>query len=193
MEDHHVIDNWARRDAGLVAALLLVGVIGGAPRLAAQQDTTGQAHTVTLDQAINLALQTQPAIIQAEGNLDVAHANQRQALGSFLPSITASGNMSQSSNTRINATTGIPQTFPGGVSYSTGLNASLVLFNGFARFAQTRSANATAASADAALTNQKFQVILQTKQAFFNALAAVDLVSAAQTSSRPAAASARTR
>ena len=176
-----MIDSLGTRGARLVAAVLLVGLTGGVQRLAAQQDTTGGARTVTLDEAINMALQTQPAVIQAEGDVDMAHAGQREALGSFLPSLNANGNMSQSSNTRINATTGIPQTFPGGVSYSTGLSASLVLFNGFARLAQTRSANATATSADAALTNQKFQVILQTKQAFFNSLAAADLVSAAQT------------
>jgi outer membrane protein len=180
MEDYHVIDKWARRDVRLVAALLLVGLIGGARHLAAQQDTT-QGRRVTLDEAINLALQTQPAIIQAEGNLDVAHASQREAIGSYLPSLSFSSGMSQNSPDRWNPQTQQYITGQKSVSYSTGLNASLTIFDGFSRLAQTRAANATAASADAALTTQKFQVILQTKQAFFNALAAADLVSAAQT------------
>jgi outer membrane protein len=187
-----VIDRLAHRGAWLAAALLGVGLIG-APQLAAQQDTTGQVRTVTLDEAINLALQTQPAIIQAEGNLDMAHASQRVAVGNFLPSVSVNSSVSQNSSNRFNSATQQIVSAPPSTSYSGGLSASLTLFNGFARIAQRRSANATAASADAALTSQKFQVVLQTKQAFFNALAAVDLVSAAQTSWRPAAAFARTR
>jgi outer membrane protein len=174
-----VIDRSATQGAWL-AAVLVAGLIG-APQLAAQQDTAPQVRTVTLDQAVDLALQTQPAVIQAEGNLDVAHANQRAALGNFLPSINANSSVSQNSSNRFNSATQQIVSAPPSTSYSGGLSASLTLFNGFARIAQRRSANATAASADASLTSQKFQVILQTKQAFFNALAAVDLVSAAQT------------
>ena len=176
-----MIDRLVVRGARLATAALLVGLIGGAPRLAAQQDTSGQVRAVTLDEAINLALQTQPAIIQAEGNLDVAHASQREAIGSYLPSLSFSSGMSQNSPDRWNPQTQQYITGQKSVSYSTGLNASLTIFDGFSRLAQARAANASAASADAALTTQKFQVILQTKQAFFNALAAADLVSATQT------------
>ncbi len=173
-----MIDRLAIHGARAVAALLVVGLIG-APRLAAQQDTA-QARTVTLDEAINMALQTQPAIIQAEGNLDIAHASQREAIGNYLPSLNFNSGMSQNSPNRWNSQTQQYITGQKSVSYSTGLSASLTIFDGFSRLAQARAAKATAASADAALTNQKFQVVLQTKQAFFNALAAGDLMSAAQ-------------
>ncbi len=157
---------------GLGIAVLL----GSARPLAAQERTVG------LEEAITLALQAQPAIIQAQGNVDVAHASQREALGSWLPTLSASSNVAQNSPNRINNQTGqLAQTPSPSTLYSGGLNASLVVFDGFSRFAQGRSANATAASADAALTNQRFQVILQTKQAFFNALAAVELVKVTQT------------
>ena len=176
-----MIDSLTARGARLVAAVLLATLAGGAQRLVAQQGTTGGVRAVTLDEAINLALQTQPAIIQAEGNLDVAHASQREALGAYLPSLSLSSGLSQNSPNRWNSQTQQYITGQKSVSYSTGLSASLTIFDGFSRLAQTRAANASAASTDAALTNQKFQVILQTKQAFFNSLAAGDLVSAAQT------------
>lgn len=137
---------------------------------------------MTLEEAIAMALQAQPAIVQAEGNLDVAHAGQREAWGNLLlPSVSASSGISQGSNNKVDATTGQIRNLPPLVSYSTGLNASLVLFDGFSRWSQTRAARATAASADASLTNQRFQVILQTKQAFFSAVSAAELVKVTQT------------
>jgi outer membrane protein len=170
------------RPSWLKAIVAVVGVAAMGPRLAAQQQAAEpQERTVTLEQAVDLALQTQPAIIQAEGNVDIAHASQRAAIGSYLPSVNFSSGMSQNSPNQWNAQT---QSYTVGqkrVSYSTGLSASLTIFDGFSRLAQSKAANATAASADAQLTSQKFQVILQTKQAFFNALAAADLVKADQT------------
>jgi outer membrane protein TolC len=155
----------------LIAAL----AVGGRPLQA-------QERTVTLEEAIAMALQAQPAIVQAEGNLDVAHAGQREAWGNLLlPSVSASSGISQGSNNKVDATTGQIRNLPPLVSYSTGLNASLVLFDGFSRWSQTRAARATAASADASLTNQRFQVILQTKQAFFSAVSAAELVKVTQT------------
>ena len=145
-----MINRFATRGARLVAAMLLAGGIGGARQLVAQQDTTGQVRTVTLDQAINLALQTQPAIIQAEGNLDVAHAGQRQALGNYLPTVSFNSGMSQNSPDRWNPQTQQYITGQKSVSYSTGLSASLTIFDGLSRLAQSKAANATAASADAA-------------------------------------------
>jgi outer membrane protein TolC len=142
---------------------------------------SAQTRTVTLEDAITLALRTQPAVIQAQGDLDVAYAGRRQAIGSFLPTLTATSGLNQASTTRTEATSQQVVTVPQRVSYSTGLNASLVLFDGFSRFAETRAAGASIASADASLTDQKFQVMLQTKQAFFGALAAAELVRVSET------------
>ncbi|HEX9581478.1 MAG TPA: TolC family protein [Gemmatimonadales bacterium] len=140
-----------------------------------------QHPTVTLDEAIALALRIQPGIVQARGDLDVAHASQREAIGNYLPTLSANSSMSQNSSNRWNPQTQQFLSQPRSVSYSTGLNASLLIFDGFSRLAQAKAAGATTASADASLTNQRFQVILQTKQAFFNALAAADLVLVSQT------------
>jgi outer membrane protein TolC len=130
-----------------------------------------QTPTVTLEDAIE----------RARGQVANAEAGRRQAFGNWLPSINGSTGYSTNSTERFDERT---QTFVSGASqsYSAGLSASIQLFDGFSRLAENRSANADLASADAALVNQEFQVILQTKQAFFNALAANELVLVAQRS-----------
>jgi outer membrane protein len=163
------------RRAGRLA-LLLAGVSMSGLRAAA-----GQERTVTLEEAIRLALQVQPAVVQARGDVDVARAGQREAIGGYLPTVSFSSSLSQNSPDRWNPQTQQYITGQRSVSYSTGLSASLLIFDGFSRMAQTKAAGATAASAEASLTNQRFQVILQTKQAFFNALAAAELVKVTQT------------
>ena len=67
---------------------LLVPVFSG--------DTWAQSKTLTLDDCIEMALQTRLSIIRARGEEDRAKANQRWALGSFLPRVSASYNYSKS-------------------------------------------------------------------------------------------------
>ena len=57
----------------------------------------------------------------------------------------------------------------------------MVIFDGFRRSATNRSADADITSANAALSDQRFEVVLATKRIFFNALAGMDLVRVAQT------------
>jgi len=163
-------------------ALPLLAVLAVVPgTLSAQAPTTGQVPTVTLDEAIELSLRVLPAVIQARGAVTSAHASQREVVGSWLPTVNSSGSWSRNSTTtRIDPTTQTEVSSPP-YSYSAGWNASLQLFDGFRRFAQGRSASADMESANANLTNQQFQVTLQVKQAFFNALAADDLIRVSQT------------
>jgi len=135
-----------------------------------------QEASVTLQQALDMARKVNPAIIQAEGNLDNAGASKLQAFGAWLPTLSASsGYSTQPGRERLDPTTNSIIT-PTSSSANAGLSASLQIFNGFRRIAENRSANAEQASAMAALTNQEFQIALQTKQAFYTALAADELV-----------------
>jgi outer membrane protein TolC len=136
--------------------------------------------TVTLEEAIDLALRSQPNVVRARGDLDVARATQLEALGNWFPTLSASSGWSTNSATRFDPTTQRTVT-AASTSYSAGLSASLELFDGFRRPALNRAASAGTESAEAALVNQEFQVILQTKQAFFNALAAAELVRVSET------------
>ncbi len=134
-----------------------------------------QTQSVTLDEAIVRALETLPSMVQARGAIGNAHATRLQSWGSWLPSVSASAGNSVNSSTRWDERT---QTTVSGSSssYSTSLSANMTLFDGFSRLADHRIANAEVASADASYINTEFQTILQVKQAFFNALAAEELV-----------------
>ncbi len=156
-------------------------VLGLVAAVAAPGALSAQVPTITLDDAIELALRVQPAVVQARGAVTTAQNGKREALGAWLPSISSSGSYGVASNSRYNSATGTFVSAARKDSYSAGLSASLTLFDGFQRNANSRSASATLESADAKLTNQQFQVVLQVKQSFFNALAASELVRVSET------------
>jgi len=135
-----------------------------------------QVPTVTLQEAVEMARHVNPTIIQAEGQLQNAGAGKLQAMGAWLPSLSASSGYNvRPGQERLDPTTGAYVT-PTSRSASGSIGASLEIFDGFRRLAENRSANADQASAQASLVNQEFQIALQTKQAFFNALASDELV-----------------
>src|SRR5207237_1607158 len=101
-----------------------------------------------------------------------------QRLGAFLPSVTTSASAFRSSNATF--VPGDTSRLPAAYSYSGGLNASIVLFDGFSRFANLRVASATADAADAGFVSQRYQVTATTAQVFFTALANEELVRVAQ-------------
>lgn len=156
-------------------ALLLPGL------LAAQEPAT-----VTLTEAIELALRAQPSVIQARGDVRVAQAGRREAVGNWLPTISSSGSVSRNSSNRFDPNTQRVVSAGASNTYSAGLTASLQLFDGFRRFAESRAAGAEAASADADLVSAEFNIVLQTKQAFFNAVASEELVRVSETRIRRA-------
>jgi outer membrane protein TolC len=141
---------------------------------------SAQVQSVTLDEAIDMAVQSQPAMVQARGQVSTASASRRQTFGSRLPSVRASSGYSTNSTTRFDQNT--QRTVVGSsTSYSAGLNANLTVFDGLGRFYDGRAASADAAAAEAGLINQRFQTALQTKQTFFAALATEELVRVSET------------
>jgi outer membrane protein TolC len=166
--------------------LIAAAGAGAVPARAQHADSTAASLQVTLDEAIRRALDVQPAIIQAQGAQRNAGAGQRSAFGAFLPNLTVNGSTARSGGQQLNQQTN--QIAPGALrtSYSAGLSASLVIFDGFARTASINSAAATANAADAGYLNQTFQVKLTTKQLFYNALATDELVGVAEAQVRQA-------
>ena len=143
--------------------------------LATPERAAAQARSLTLDEAIDMALQVQPGMVQARGQVTSAHASRLQTYGNWLPSVSVGSGFSSNSTSRFDPAT--QRTVSGSAtSYSTNLNASIVVFDGLSRVYDVRAAGADAAAADASLINQRFQTSLQTKQTFFNALAAEELV-----------------
>jgi TolC family type I secretion outer membrane protein len=164
------------RGFGMVTAA--AGLTG---TLAAQQP-----RQVTLDEALQLALRNQPAMVQARQDVRIAEAQQRQAFGAFLPTLNSSMSTARSGAERFEQSTG--RVISTGLPYNdqVQLSASLPLFTGFRRGANRRAAEATTALREATQLRQEYAVALGTKQAFFDALAAQELVEVARTRLRRA-------
>ncbi len=144
-----------------------------------------QQRTVTLDEAMALALTASPTMEQARGNITNAAWGKRTALGNWLPSFNLTSGVSQNSSSQFDPAT--QRTVTGSsTSYSASLNVGLDIFDGFRRIAEGQSASADAASANAALINSEFQTILQAKQAYFAALASDELLRVSETRLRRA-------
>src|SRR5258706_10011537 len=159
---------------------LVVGtlaILAGAPA-AAQTPAAPQRVEVTLDEAVRRALDVQPTMVQARGDQRTAGAARRSAFGAFLPSLTTNGSASRNNLPfRIGTDT---TTYPPVYTYSGGLTLSLNLFTGFQRLWDLKSSYANTSAAGAEVVNQRFQVTLQTKQAFYNAIANEELVRVAE-------------
>lgn len=161
---------WRRR--GWSVALFLF--IGSGPLQA--QEAPVAARTVTLRETLELARAAAPAMIAADGAVDIAEAGRLQARGSLLPSLNANGSFSNSSNERFDQSTGrlVSQ------NYSAALQAGYDIFTGGRRWAQLRGANADVDAAEADRRAQWFATTLVATQAFYGAAAAEDIVRSAE-------------
>jgi len=173
----------------------LLGVIAGALTLwahgAAAQDAvpqlpdrppeneTAAGERITLDDAIVRAIEWSPAFAQSQANFANAQQDDRQSLGSFFPSLNASAGSSVSSTSRFDTNTNVIVSGSAN-SYNAGLNASVGLFEGGRRFSDRDRTQASLQAATAGLTNERFQVRLQTKELFFAALEQSELVDVAR-------------
>src|SRR2546427_5347873 len=82
--------------AGIVWALVARGGgLAAQPKPAAGQPAQLQ---VSLAEAVRRALNVQPAIVQARGDVRTAGAHERSAAGAVLPTITPSGSPQLSAN-----------------------------------------------------------------------------------------------
>lgn len=161
-----------------LAAVLIVAA-------AASPGAAQEPRRVTLDEALRLAAQAQPSMVQARQDVRLADAQERQTLANFLPSVTSSMSTSRSGGARANQF-GSPTTITGFYNSSVRLSANLDLFTGFRRGAQRHAAAATSEQRDATLLRQEYATALATKQQFFLALATRELVSVSETRLRRA-------
>ena len=162
---------------GILALAIAVPAAGQAP--------TPQHLEVTLTEAIQRALQVQPLMVGARGEVRSSGAAMRASNGAFLPTISTNGSWSRRGGTTLNNSNQIVTT-PTVISYSGGITASIDLFTGFRRLADRRASAATQDAADAGLVDVRFRVILDTRGFFYDALATEELVRVAQSQVRRA-------
>lgn len=156
--------------------LLGVVVVAAAATARAASAQTPPVASVTIAEAVDLAQKTLPQTVQAAGNLRVAAAGEKSALGSYLPNLSLSAGSSLAPQNRVASVTqsGIND------SYNARLSMSYDLFTGGRRGAEKNQAEAQTASAEAGLLEQRYNVALTTRQAFFNELRAGDQIVAAE-------------
>jgi outer membrane protein TolC len=140
---------------------------------------SGAQVSVTLEQAIQRAMDRSPTMAQQEQAVGNASSARLQALGAFIPNVSASSSGSLRSTQRFDA--GTDRIVEGSSdSYSAGLSGSVTLFDGGRNFASYGGAQADYAAAMARRENQRNQVTLQTKNLFFAALRQADLLEVAR-------------
>lgn len=166
-----------RSRRGATAAITLALAFLGAPTLtapvvaqpAAQADSI---RRVGLDEAVQIALERSPTLVQARANLQSANEDRTSAYGSFLPNVNLSYGYSTSSSGRLDPTgQAITRT-----SYSTGLSASMSVFEGFRKFHELDRAKSNVLSREATYEQRRFETILNVKTTFYNAVAARERV-----------------
>jgi outer membrane protein len=134
------------------------------------------APVMSLDQVIQLAVQRDPAAVQAEAAMANARTDALQAAGAWLPSITTLTRYNNSSNQRFDQTTGRLVS----ESYTAQINAGYDVFTGGRRLIGQRSASAALSAADAQYASQRFATVLRATEVFYAAAAASDIVRAAE-------------
>ena len=138
----------------------------------------GQA-TITLSEAVDRALVRSPQVAQQGQAVDNALLARRSSWAAFLPTLSASTSGSLRSARTFNDITGRFE--PGASdSYSAGLSGSWTVFEGMRRFREYDAAKAEVLAAEAGHRDGRFQVILQTKTLFFEALRQEELLEVAR-------------
>ncbi|HET9986437.1 MAG TPA: TolC family protein [Longimicrobiales bacterium] len=181
------------RGRGALAGLLFgAALVVTSPRLAAAQQPAAAKQapaaaqqpaapeSVTLEQAVRLALEHSPTMVQAEGGIRNADAAQRSAVGAFLPSLSLSAGSSLASSDRYNSATNTVISGASRRSYNAGVSSSVDLYTGGRHTAELNRAKANGDAADANLVAQRFSVTLQAQNAFFDVLRAGELARVAQ-------------
>lgn len=151
---------------GVLAAVLL-------PAAPAAQEAP---RTVTLEQAIEAAMATDPAAVGAASSITSARADVLQSTGAWLPTLSLNSTYANSSNERFDQATGRLVS----ENYTARLETGYELFDGGRRLAERRSAGARVRAATATYREQQYRTALATTETFFAAAAEAERAGAAR-------------
>lgn len=137
------------------------------------------AMQISLEQAIAIALERNIGVIQAENTLEAQQSSETAAYGDLLPSVNASGGWTRSQSKVVF----LPDigTLPLSVTsvrnlFSTGLEARMTVFNGFANTASINRARAGTNAAEHSLHRTRQQAAFETTQLYLNVLRTKELL-----------------
>jgi len=150
----------------ILSAIVLVITFVCTQRMRAQE------KKITLADAISSALEKNTQMITSRNTLASQQSRATVARGTLYPSVDASAGWNYRENNSPTVTTPFGST--GGTSssrtYSADIGASVVLFNGFANYANIEQANAGVASSQNMLERQKQTTTFQTIQLYLDVL-----------------------
>jgi outer membrane protein len=136
-----------------------------------------QSQTLTLSSAVDIARGKNVSVIQAQNTLEAQQAGTLAAYGGLLPSVGATGRFSRVQRWSpggiiTDPVTGLPYaTFSGfsaSNSWSSGLSAQMVIFNGFANTSNVTRAEAQVNAAEQELSRTRQQTVFATHQLYLN-------------------------
>ncbi|MCE7934039.1 MAG: TolC family protein [Chlorobi bacterium CHB2] len=160
-----------RRLQILSAALLL----SAASQLAAQ--TPGIPTTITIDQAVQIALDRNLEIERARIGVESAGARLTSAFGAFLPTVNLSAGYTKplTSGDVVIQGTKIPGNQPDNI-LSANASTSVMLFNGFANSANYSAAQSSYDATLETLNKTRADIAFQARSTFLNALRAEQIM-----------------
>ncbi|MFA3781832.1 TolC family protein [Melioribacteraceae bacterium 4301-Me] len=140
--------------------------------------------TLTLDDAVKIALQRNPDLIKAKNNLETYKSQLKSAYGDLLPSL---GTQATWNWQRINDAGGVQRDFFGNLVnippsqtdnryYQVGFGGSVVLFNGLANWANISKQSDNLEAARLNLEKFKQNIVLQTSSYYYAVLNAEELM-----------------
>ena len=143
-------------------------------------DSDTSFHPIDLQQAIDLAQQNSPTAVAARGQIRTAESGVRMAYSAFLPSANITAGQTNTMGDRVGPSGAIIKyAAPHPWQYTTGLRASLRIFDGGQRFFQISQSKADVSSAEANEVAQQYNIALQVKTQYYAILAARESEAAA--------------
>jgi outer membrane protein len=171
-----------RAAIGFVWGSVIGLATAASPRFAYAQTTPPVLH---LDDAVKSALTHQPTVLQARAQTEAASGRVEQARSGYLPQVTGLARYQRShGTTTVSTGTGVaagPATTVGtrGATFDTfsaGVSATQLIWDFGQTIDKTRAASASREAEESAERTTRFLVVLQVRQAFFQAHAQRALV-----------------
>ncbi|HTK81984.1 MAG TPA: TolC family protein [Bacteroidota bacterium] len=143
-----------------------------------------QSPNLTLQQSVDLALEKNITVIQSQNSVEAAQSRVLAAYGSYLPTLSASGSWNRTQNDQAGTYTtssfGGTQSFPASFSvtnnFSTRIDLSYVVFDGFGREAVFNAAKASASASEDRSIRARQTITNSVESSYLNVLRLGQLV-----------------
>jgi outer membrane protein len=139
----------------------------------------GQAQSITIEEAIDIALENNYQLKQAENNRDLADTRVRSAQADFLPSLSAGFSGSRNVGRQFVQE---DLAFEDRTTYGLGgsINASVTIFDGFSNISNLRSAKASRESEELNFQRLKEEITFNTASRFLEVVLNRELLTIAE-------------